>query len=62
MQTITVNVDNDSLADKVTWFLKHLEKDGLEIVSREDFEDLKLLKSSRNEESIDFNDFIKNED
>ena len=62
MQSITVNINNDNLADKVTWLLKHLEKDGLEIISREDLEDLKLLKASRNEESINFDDFIKNED
>ncbi|NOQ34831.1 MAG: hypothetical protein GQ569_02940 [Methylococcaceae bacterium] len=61
MQTITINIDNDQLAEKVNWFLEHLKNDGLEIVSKEDSEDLKLLKATRDEESILFESFLKNE-
>ena len=61
MEAITINIKNPSLTDKVTWFLKHLEADGLEIISKEDFEDLKALKDTRNEESIPFADYLKNE-
>ncbi len=61
MQSITINIKNDKLADKVLWFLKHLQNDGLEIVSKEDLEDLKLLKATRNEESIPFDEYTKNE-
>lgn len=60
MHTITINIDNDQLAEKVNWFLEHLKNDGLEIVSKEDIEDLKLLKSTRDEESIPFSTFVKN--
>ena len=51
MHTITVNINNDQLAEK---------KDGLEIISKEDMEDLKLLKAIRGEESISFAEFLKN--
>ena len=62
MHTITININNDQLAEKVNWFLEHLKDDGLEIVSKEDIEDLKSLQATRNEESISFESFLKNED
>ena len=61
MRTITINIKNDKLFEKVTWLLEHLKKDGLEIVSKEDIEDLKMLKATRNEESIPFEEYLKNE-
>ena len=62
MQSITININNDKLADKVTWLLEHFKNDGLEIVSKEDMDDFKLLKATRNEDSIPFDEYIKNED
>jgi hypothetical protein len=61
MEAITININNPSLTDKVTWFLKHLEADGLEIISKEDLQDLKALKATRDEESISFSDYLNNE-
>ena len=61
MQSITINISNDKLVEKVMWFLNLLKKDGLEIVSKEDMDDLKLLKTTRNEESIPFEEYMKNE-
>ncbi|MEY3882119.1 MAG: hypothetical protein RIQ94_2915 [Pseudomonadota bacterium] len=61
MHTITININNDQLAEKVNWFLEHLKNDGLEIVSKEDAEDLKLLAATRHEESIAFDDFLNDE-
>lgn len=61
MEAITININNPSLTDKVTWFLKHLEADGLEILSIEDFQDLKLLKATRDEESISFSEYLSDE-
>ena len=61
MQTITININNDQLVDKVTWFLDHLKNDGLEVVSRKDWDDLKLLKSTRKEDSISFDEYLNNE-
>ena len=61
MQSITININNDKLAEKVNWFLDHLKNDGLEIVSKEDFDDLKLLKATRGEKSISFDEYLKNE-
>ncbi len=61
MQSITININSKELLKKVTQILESLENDGLEIVSIEDLEDLKLLKSTRNEESVPFDEFLKNE-
>ena len=61
MQTIIINVNNDVLADRVTWLLEHFKHEGLEIVSREDIDDLKLLKATRDEESLSFDEYLKNE-
>ncbi len=61
MQSITININNDKLVDKVTWLLEHFKDDGLEIVSKEDMDDLKLLKATRDEKSIPFYEYIKNE-
>ena len=61
MQTITINIKNETLTEKVLWILEHFKKDGLEISSKEDIEDLKLLKATRNEETISFENYLKNE-
>ncbi len=60
MRSITINIDNDTLVDKVTWLLEHFKNDGLEIVSSEDLDDLKLLKATRSEDSIPFGEYVKN--
>jgi hypothetical protein len=62
MQTLTINIKNDSLAEKVLWLLEHFKSEGLEISSKEDIEDLKLLKETRDEDSISFEEYLKNED
>jgi len=61
MQTLTINIVNDKLVDKVMWLLEHFKNDGLEIVSKEDIEDLKLLKATRDEETTSFEEYMKNE-
>jgi len=61
MQTLTINIQNETLTEKVLWMLEHFKSDGLEISSKEDIEDLKLLKSTRNEEIVSFENYLKNE-
>jgi len=61
MQTLTINIQNETLTEKVLWMLEHFKSDGLEISSKEDIEDLKLLKSTRNEETVSFENYLKNE-
>ncbi|MEI6651764.1 MAG: hypothetical protein WCL42_04215 [Chlorobiaceae bacterium] len=61
MQTIVINVNNDVLADKVMWLLEHFKNEGLEIVSKEDACDLKVLRATRNEESVSFDEYLKHE-
>jgi hypothetical protein len=61
MQTLTINIQNETLTEKVLWMLEHFKSDGLEISSKENIEDLKLLKSTRNEETVSFENYLKNE-
>ena len=61
MQTLTINIKNESLAEKVLWLLEHFKKDGLEISSKENIEDLKLLKVTRDDETVSFENYLKNE-
>jgi hypothetical protein len=59
MQTIIINIHNEALADKVTWLLEHFQEEGLEIVSKEDLDDLELLRRIRGDEAIPFDDFLR---
>lgn len=61
MKSITININNDKLANKVIKLLKSFKNEGLEIVSKEDMNDLKLLKATRNEESVSFDEYLENE-
>ncbi|MGJ0310035.1 hypothetical protein [Aliarcobacter cryaerophilus] len=61
MNSFVINIKDESLKDKVLWLLEHFKNDGLEIVSKEDLEDLKLLKATREEDTIDFEEYLKNE-
>ena len=60
MKSLIINIKDDTIVDKVLWMLEHFKNDGLEIISKEDMEDLKLLKETRNEEKINFEDYLKN--
>ena len=60
MKSLVINIKDDTIVDKVLWILEHFKNDGLEIISKEDMEDLKLLKETRSEEKIDFEDYLKN--
>ena len=60
MQTLIINIQNEILTEKVLWLLEHFKKDGLEITSQEDIEDLKLLNQTRPEETVSFEDYLKN--
>lgn len=61
MQILTVSVQTEDIKDKVIWFLKHLEQDGVEILSQEDIADLRLLMVTRGEKTISFSEYLKNE-
>ncbi len=61
MHSIVVNTADKDLLDKILWMLKRFEKDGLEIASKEDFDDWKLLIKTRNEESIPFSEYLCDE-
>ncbi len=60
MKSLVINIKDETIVDKVLWMLEHFKNDGLEIISKEDMEDLKLLKETRSEEKIDFEDYLKN--
>ena len=61
MQTLTINIQNETLAKKVLWMLEHFKNDGLEITSKEDIEDLKLLKATKDDETVSFENYLKND-
>jgi hypothetical protein len=61
MYSLTLNVENESLMQKVIWMLEHFKSDGLEILIDEDEKDLNLIKQTRHEESISFEEYLKNE-
>jgi len=46
VQTLTINVKDSQTAEKIVWFLQHLQQDGVEIVEKEDLEDLKALTAT----------------
>ena len=60
MKSLVINIKDDTIVDKVLWMLEHFKNDGLEIVSKEDIEDLKLLKETKKEKKINFEDYLKN--
>lgn len=62
MKSFVININNETLVEKVVWLLEHFKNDGLEIVSKEDIEDLKLLKETRKEEKISLDEYLSNED
>lgn len=58
MKSLILNIQNDSVAEKVLWMLEHFKDDGLEIISKDDLDDLKVIKETRNEESISFEEYL----
>jgi len=60
MFTIGLNIKNEKVLKEIFNLLEKL-KDEVEILSQEDLNDLILLKKTRNEESIPFEEFLKNE-
>ena len=61
MQTIAINIQNEEVSEKLMWLLSHFDKTEIEIVEQEDLLDLKQLAATRNEESIPFREYLKNE-
>ncbi len=61
MKTVTITIKDEDTKDRILWFLKHLENEGVEIMSQEDIEDLKLLAETRGEESIPYSEYLANE-
>ncbi len=51
-----------NIAEKVRWLLEYLKQDDVEIASLENLEDLKALKATRGEESVDFDEYLKQSD
>ena len=60
MEVLTLNIKNKNTSEKLLWFLKHFEEDGVEIIKKEDLEDLKLLTATRNETAIPFEEYLEN--
>jgi hypothetical protein len=61
MQTLTINIKEPKTSEKVIWFLKHLENDGVELMQQEDLADLKHIAATRGEPTVSFDEYLKNE-
>ena len=55
--TITLNVQNEQLFDKVLWLLNHLKNDGLEILTSRSKQN-NLVGSFSNNTRVENSDFI----
>ncbi|SLM32788.1 conserved hypothetical protein [Desulfamplus magnetovallimortis] len=62
METVTLKITNDAVFEKILWLLNHIKEDGVEIVIGSEAKDLELLKATRDDESIPFDEYLKNED
>jgi len=60
MNTITIRIKNDSLTEKIVWLLNHIKEDGIEIIFNDDIQDFELLRATRNDKSISFDEYLKN--
>jgi len=64
MNTITIRINNESLTEKIVWLLQHIQEDGMEIIFNDDIQndikELELLRATRNETSISFDEYLKN--
>ena len=49
MHTITVAIADNSIAERILWFLEHFKKDGVEVLCNEDIEDLRLIAEAKKE-------------
>ena len=61
MKSITINIKNDKLAGKVIGLLEFLKNEEVEIVSKEDMDDLNRIKETRGEESVTLDEYLKDE-
>lgn len=61
MEALTINIRDKKTSEKIIWFLKHLANEGVEIVSQDDLDDLKILKATRDENTVSFDEYLKDE-
>jgi len=67
MTMLTIQIESDSMANKIKWLLQHFKKDGVQIFDDEteiiskDEKDYTLLSQVDNEERTTFEDYLKNE-
>ncbi len=58
MNTITIKIKNDSITEKMLWLLNHIKEDGIEIIFNDDMQDFELLRETRNDKSISFDEYL----
>ena len=57
--SLNIQINSDNLAQNIKCLLEKFKSKKLEIIEREDLGDLKLLKATRDDETISFNKYIK---
>jgi hypothetical protein len=61
MSTYTISTDSEEVKSKIDTFLKTLRNDNLDIYIDDDDEDIRFIKQTEGEESIDLHEFLSNE-
>lgn len=51
MRTLQINVYNDSILQKILWLLEHFKADGVEVLTDEDIEDIRLYDEAKKDKS-----------
>jgi hypothetical protein len=60
MENITLTIRNTAIKQEILNFLQRFSAADLEFTTLEDLEDLKLLKNTRHEETVSFEEYLKN--
>jgi hypothetical protein len=61
METLTLNIHNEHIKEEIIQFLQKFKSKDLEFTYINDLEDLKLLQQTRDEKTISFDEYLKNE-
>ena len=61
MRTLQINIHNDSIMQKILWLLEHFKSDGVEVLTDEDLEDIRLYDEAIKDknETIPFEQALK---
>lgn len=62
MENITLTIRNSAIKREILNFIQRFPTTDVELTTLDDIEDLKLLQNTRHEETVSFDDYLKNAD